>query len=400
MNRAAILSAIRTPVGRYGGTLSALRPDDLAAMAIKESVVRSEVDPATIDEVILGAANQAGEDNRNVARMAALLAGLPTTVAGSTVNRLCASGLEAILCAARAIECGAAEVIVAGGVESMSRAPFVIAKNSMAFDRRIESYDTTIGWRFTNPKLAAIHHPYSMGETAENIAQQWKINREEQDKFALLSQQRWAAAHQLELFNDEIFSIEIPQKKNKPILFSSDEHPRPNSSTETLSNLKPVFSKDEVGTVTAGNSSGINDGAAALVLMNEEKAKALGHTPIGFVGMGTSCGVDPSIMGTGPVESTKKLFKQSSLCLSDIGLIELNEAFAAQSIACLRELKLDPEQVNKRGGAIAIGHPLGMSGARLAVTLISQMNSDEISHGLATLCVGVGQGLSALFHKE
>ena len=400
-SRAAIISAVRTPFGRYGGGLSSMRPDDLAAIAIREAVSKAGIDAATIDEVYFGAANQAGEDNRNVARMAALLAGLPETVPGSTVNRLCASGLEAIHIAARMIEAGHGDVLVAGGVESMSRAPFVMAKSTTAFNRIPEVYDTTIGWRFTNPALSKLHHPYAMGETAENVARQFDISRDEQDRFAVLSQQRWALANEMGLFKEELIPVHVPQRKGDPIVVDTDEHPRPDTTIEKLARLRPAFAKDDAGTVTAGNSSGVNDGASALVLMELEQARAMGLTPLAIVGHSASAGVDPATMGLGPVPATRKALDRAGLTTGDIDLFELNEAFAAQSIACVRELDLDIDQVNVNGGAIAIGHPLGASGARLATTLIHEMNRRNLPRGLATLCVGVGQGLATIFeHPE
>jgi len=398
--KVAIVSAVRTPIGRYGGVLSSVRPDDLAALAIKEAVSRSNVNPESIDEVYFGAANQAGEDNRNVARMAALLAGLPETVAGSTVNRLCASGLEAINVAARMIEGNCADVIVAGGVESMSRAPFVMAKGASAFDRNCEVYDTTIGWRFTNPKLSALYEPFSMGETAENVARRWSISREAQDTFAWTSQQRWNSANEQGIWKDEIFPVEIPQRKGDPIVVDTDEHPRPEVSVEKLNTLRTVFSSADDATVTAGNSSGVNDGAAALVLIEAERAKSLGLHIMGYVGPSASAGVDPAVMGVGPVSATQKLLERTGLSVKDIDRFELNEAFAAQSLACIQELGLDTEKVNVHGGAIAMGHPLGCSGARLVVTLIHELNRMNLSKGVATLCVGVGQGLATLIEGE
>ncbi len=406
--RVAIVSAIRTPIGRYGGGLSSIRPDDLAAIAIKAAVERSGVDPAAIDDVYFGAANQAGEDNRNVARMAALLAGLPETVPGSTVNRLCASGLEAINVAARTIEGNCGDIIVAGGVESMSRAPFVVAKSQTAFSRQCEMYDTTIGWRFENPKLTELYHPYSMGETAENVAKQWSITRESQDDFAWQSQQKWKKAQDDGKWQEEIIPVSVPQRKGDPLIVDTDEHPRPEVPREKLSSLRPAFSKEEGASVTPGNSSGVNDGAAALVLVEEELATSLGLKIIGFVGPSAASGVNPAIMGTGPIDATRKLLERTGLTVADIDLFELNEAFAAQSIACIQELGLDESTVNVNGGAIALGHPLGCSGARLAVTLIHELNrmknnvlgEEKLHRGVATLCVGVGQGLATLFEGE
>jgi len=398
--RVAIVSAVRTPIGRYGGALSSIRPDDLAAIAIKAAVEKSTVDARLIDDVYMGAANQAGEDNRNVARMAALLAGLPETVPGSTVNRLCASGLEAVNVAARMIEGGCGDIMVAGGVESMSRAPFVMAKGQTAFDRRCEIHDTTIGWRFTNPKLSELYHPFSMGETAENVARQWSISREAQDKFAWESQQKWKAAKDAGKWEDEIIPVNVPQRKGDPILVDIDEHPRPEVSLKKLNTLKPAFSTEPDATVTPGNSSGVNDGAAAIVLVEETVAKTHGLNIMGYVGASASTGVDPAIMGTGPIHAVKKLFQRTGLTLQDIDVFELNEAFAAQSIACIQELGVDPETVNVNGGAIAMGHPLGCSGARIVVTLIHELNRRNLKRGIATLCVGVGQGLATLIEGE
>ena len=398
--RAAIVSAVRTPIGRYGGALSSIRPDDLAAIGIRAALAQSGVDPNIIDDVYLGAANQAGEDNRNVARMAALLAGLPETVPGSTVNRLCASGLEAINVAARMIEGNCGDVMIAGGVESMSRAPFVMAKGQTAFDRRCEIHDTTIGWRFINPKLSELYHPYSMGETAENVAKQWNISREDQDKFAWESQQKWKAAADAGKWEEEIVPVSVPKRKGDPIIVDKDEHPRPEVALEKLATLQPAFSKEDSATVTPGNSSGVNDGAAAMVLVEESLAKSLNLNIMGYVGPCASSGVDPAIMGTGPIHATKKLFERTGLTAKDIDLFELNEAFAAQSIACIREMGIDPTIVNVNGGAIAMGHPLGCSGARIAVTLIHELNRMNLKRGIATLCVGVGQGLATLFEGE
>ncbi len=403
MPRAAIIAALRTPVGRYGGALKSIRPDDLAAHIIKAVIQKSGIDPALIDDVYLGAANQAGEDNRNVARMAALLAGLPVTVPGATVNRLCASGLEAINIAARMIEAGHGDVFIAGGVESMSRAPFVFLKSEEGFDRNPpQIFDTTIGWRFTNPKLAAMYHPYSMGETAENVARKYNITREEQDRFASWSQQKWAAANELGLFQNEIVPVEIPgaSKKDAPTLFDTDEHPRPDTTLEKLAKLKPAFAKDDKGTVTAGNSSGVNDGAAALLLVEEKRAKQLGLKPLAFVGPSASAGVDPALMGLGPVSAVRKALHRAGLKITDIDIIELNEAFAAQSIACVRELGIDDSKVNPKGGAIAIGHPLGMSGARITASLVHEMVRTGAKRGLATACIGVGQGLATVIFRD
>ena len=363
-------------------------------------MARSGIDPALIEDVYFGATNQAGEDNRNVARMAALLAGLPASVPGSTVNRLCASGLEAVNIAARMIEASHGDVFIAGGVESMSRAPYVLSKAESAFDRSQQIFDTSIGWRLVNPRLAALHHPFSMGETAENVARQHKISRADQDQFALQSQQRWSAAHQRGLFADEIVPVEIPQRKGAPTLVSVDEHPRPDTTLEKLAKLKPAFSKDDQGTVTAGNSSGINDGAAALLIVEAGLAKSLGLQPIAFIGPSAAAGVDPAFMGLGPVPAIRKALLRANLTLDRIDLFELNEAFAAQALACQRELGIDNAKLNVNGGAIAIGHPLGCSGARLATTLIHQMARTGASRGIASLCVGVGQGLATVFERE
>tara|TARA_R110000868_G_scaffold241497_3_gene496884 strand:+ start:650603 stop:651808 length:1206 start_codon:yes stop_codon:yes gene_type:complete len=398
--RAAVICALRTPISRYGGSLASVRPDDLAAHVIRTVVERTGIDGGLIDDVYLGAANQAGEDNRNVARMAALLAGLPESVPGSTVNRLCASGLEAINIAARMIEANHGDVFIAGGVESMSRAPYVLSKAEGGFDRGQQMYDTSIGWRFINPKLSAIHHPFPMGETAENVARQYKISREDQDAFAYRSQQRWKAAHDQGRFNDELVPVVIPQRKGDPIVVDTDEHPRPETSLELLGKLRPVFAKDDQGTVTAGNSSGVNDGAAAMLLVEESKAKELGLTPIAYVSMSASAGVDPAYMGIGPVPAIRKALGRAGLTLNDINLVELNEAFAAQSIACARELSIPDDKLNVNGGAIAIGHPLGCSGTRIATTLIHQMVRDDAKRGIAALCVGVGQGLATVFERD
>ena len=389
MSRAVVLSAVRTPVGRYGGALAGVRPDDLAALVIKAAVERAGVPPADLEDVYLGCANQAGEDNRNVARMAALLAGLPESVAGVTLNRLCASGLSAVVSACHAIAAGDGDLFVAGGVESMSRAPLVMAKPDKAFPRgdRVV-YDTTLGWRFPNPRLEEMFPLESMGETGENVAERYGVSREEQDAFALRSQQRWAAAHEAGRFADELVAVDGVER---------DEHPRPDTSAEKLAALRPAFR--DGGTVTAGNSSGINDGAAALVIASEEKACELGAEPIGaFVGSAVS-GVDPRVMGIGPIPAVRKLLSRAGIDSSQIDLVELNEAFASQSLVVVRELGLDEEKVNVNGGAIALGHPLGMSGARLVVSLLHELRRRGGRYGLATLCVGVGQGQAALFER-
>ena len=390
------MTAVRTPVGRYGGALASVRADDLAALVIRSVVERSGIDPAVIDDVYLGAANQAGEDNRNVARMAALLAGLPDSVPGCTVNRLCASGLEAVNIAARMIEAGHGDVFIAGGTESMSRAPFVMAKSETAFARTPEVHDTTIGWRFTNPALAALYHPYSMGETAENVARKHEISRADQDAFAMASQEKWAAAKAACRFEAEIVAVEVPRRKADPLVVDTDEHPRPDTTLQKLAKLKPVFATDGDGTVTAGNSSGLNDGAAALLLVEAETARAMGLKPIAYVGPSATAGVDPACMGLGPVPATRKVLARAGVTLDDIEVIELNEAFAAQSIACIRELGLDESRVNPNGGAIAIGHPLGCTGARLVTTIAHEMVRTGARRGLATLCVGVGQGVATI----
>jgi 3-oxoadipyl-CoA thiolase len=383
---AVILSAVRTPVGRYGGALAGVRPDDLAALAISAAVERAGVLPDQIEDVYFGAANQAGEDNRNVARMAALLAGLPEKVAGVTVNRLCASGLSAVVGACHAIRAGDGELFVAGGVESMSRAPLVMAKPENG-DQTV--WDTTLGWRFPNPRMESMFPLESMGETGENVAERWSISREEQDAFALESQRRWAAADEAGRFAEELVSVGDVDR---------DEHPRPDTSAEKLAALKPAFR--EGGTLTAGNSSGINDGAAALVIASEEVAERLGFQPLGrFVGSAVA-GVDPRVMGIGPVPAVRKLLERVSLDVGDLDLVELNEAFASQSLQVIRELGLDPERVNVNGGAIAIGHPLGMSGARLVVSLLHELRRRDGRFGLATLCVGVGQGQAAIFEAR
>ncbi|MFA6261496.1 MAG: 3-oxoadipyl-CoA thiolase [Bacteroidia bacterium] len=392
-----IIDAVRTPVGRYGGSLSTIRPDDLAALVIQQLIARNpKVDVNAIEDVVFGAANQAGEDNRDVARMALLLAGLPVHIGGTTVNRLCASGLQAIMDASRAIECGEGNLYLAGGTESMTRAPFVMAKAETAFGRTPEMYDTTIGWRFTNKKLAALYHPYSMGETAENVAERWKISREEQDAFAVSSQQKYAAAHKAGKFKQELTGVSIPQKKGDALLFDKDEQPR-DTTMDALSKLKPAFRKD--GTVTAGNSSSVNDGAAVLMLAGEETVKQFNLKPLARIVARAAAGVDPAIMGIGPVPATQKALKRAGLSINDLGLVELNEAFASQSLACMRDLGLDPALVNVNGGAIAIGHPLGCSGARISTTLIHEMQKQNVRYGLATMCVGVGQGAAIIYEK-
>ncbi len=398
MKTAYIIDAVRTPIGKYGGSLSSIRPDDLLAHVLKALLLRnSGVDVNAIEDVIAGDANQAGEDNRDVARMAALLAGLPVTVAGNTVNRLCASGLQAIMDAARAIMCNEGELYMAAGVESMTRAPFVIAKQGGGWSRSTEMFDTTIGWRFTNKKLAAMHHPYSMGETAENVAKQWKIDRKAQDAFALASQEKYFAALEKKLWAAEIAGIEIFGGKDEKIFFDTDEHPR-KTSMEKLAALKPAFDKD--GTVTAGNASGINDGAAAVLLASEEAVKKYSLQPMAKIVSMAIAGVDPSIMGIGPVPATKKALQRAGINAADLDLIELNEAFASQSIACINDLGLDPSKVNVNGGSIAIGHPLGCSGVRISTTLLHEMKRRKAKYGLATMCVGVGQGAAVVYENQ
>jgi 3-oxoadipyl-CoA thiolase len=397
MEDAVIISAVRTPIGRYAGSLKDVRPDDLAALVITEAVRRANIDADSIEDVILGCANQAGEDNRNVARMALLLAGLPLHVAGQTVNRLCGSGLQAVNSAAQAIQTGMGDTFVAGGVESMTRAPFVLGKADSAFSRNINLYDTTIGWRFINPKLSAMHHPYSMGETAENVAGKYGINRVDQDAFALRSQQRAVAAQQSERFDDEIIPVTIPQKKGEPTVVAIDEHPRADTTLEKLAALKPAFHKD--GSVTAGNSAGINDGAAALVMMSQSRAQELGLRPRARIVASAVAGVDPAYMGLGPIPATRKVLQRAGLSISDMDLIELNEAFAAQALQCVRELEIDQEKLNVNGGAIALGHPLGCSGARIVVTLLHELERRNGKYGLATMCIGVGQGIAAIIER-
>lgn len=397
METVYIVDAVRTAIGRYGGGLSTIRPDDLLAVVIKALVKRNDtVDVNEIEDVIAGDANQAGEDNRNVARMSALLAGLPVSVAGNTVNRLCASGMQAIMDASRALMVGDGNIFLAGGVESMTRAPFVIAKSGGAFSRKTDVYDSTIGWRFPNKKLTEKYYPFSMGETAENVAKQWKISREAQDEFAFQSQQKYFKALEEGKWKDEIIPVEITPNKTEKVLFEIDEHPR-KTSLEKLSQLKAAFIKE--GTVTAGNSSGINDGAAMLLLVNESSLKKYQMKPIAKVVSMAVAGVDPSIMGIGPVAATKKALLKAGLSINDIDLIELNEAFASQSIACVQELGLDIQKVNVNGGSIALGHPLGCSGARIVTTLLHEMKRRDIRFGLATMCVGVGQGAAMIFEK-
>ncbi len=397
MEEAVILSAVRTPIGRYAGALKDVRPDDLAALTIAEAIQRAGIEADSIEDVILGCANQAGEDNRNVARMALLLAGLPVHVGGQTVNRLCGSGLQAINSAAQAIAVGAGDTFVAGGVESMTRAPFVPGKSESAFSRNTQLYDTTLGWRFVNPKLAAMHHPYAMGETAENVADKYTVSREEQDAYALRSHQRAVAAQREGRFADEIVPVAIPQKKGEPVIVSQDEQPRPDTTLEKLAALKPAFRKG--GSVTAGNSSGINDGAAALVLMAASRARELGLRPRARIVASAVAGVDPAYMGLGPIPASRKALQRAGLSINDMDLIELNEAFAVQVLRCVHELEIDQEKLNVNGGAIALGHPLGCSGARIVTTLLHELERRGGRYGLATMCIGVGQGIATIIER-
>ncbi len=397
MREAVIIDAVRTPVGKYGGALKDVRPDDLAALCIAEIVKRNHLDADRIEDVIMGCANQAGEDNRNVARMAVLLAGLPVAVAGQTINRLCGSGLNAVNSAAQAIKVGEGDVFIAGGVESMTRAPFVMPKAAAAFSREINIYDTTLGWRLVNPKMAEKYPPLSMGETAECVAERYEPTREEQDEFALSSHKKWVAAHSTGKFKDELVPVVVPQKKTGPISVDKDEQPRPDTTLDQLAKLSPVFKKN--GTVTAGNSSGINDGAAAVLLMEAKTAQALGYKPMARVVASAVAGVDPSYMGLGPIPATRKALERAGLKIDDIDLIELNEAFAAQAIPCMRELGIDPTKLNVNGGAIAIGHPLGSTGARLLTTLVHETKRRGSRYGLVTMCIGVGQGIAMVVER-
>lgn len=396
METVYIIDAVRTPIGKYGGVLSSVRPDDLLALVIRALVERnSSIDVHAIEDVIAGAANQSGEDNRNVARMAALLAGLPVTIPGNTVNRLCASGLQAIMDSARTIACGDAQLMIAGGVESMSRAPFVMPKATAPFERSPQIFDTTMGWRFVNPALSNLHHPYTMGETAENVAKQWNISRHAQDEFAMESQQKYAAALKADKWKDEIIPVEVKSGK-ETFVVSQDEHPRL-TSIEKMAQLKPAFIKD--GTVTAANSSGINDGAAAMLLASEAAVKKYNLKPIAKLTSMAVAGVDPSIMGIGPVPATQKALQRAGIDVNDIDLVELNEAFASQSIACIHDLGLDLEKVNVNGGSIALGHPLGCSGVRISTTLLHELKRRKGKYGLATMCVGVGQGAAIIYES-
>jgi len=396
-----VVDGLRTPFGRYGGALAGVRPDDLAAHVIRALLERTGVDPALIADVILGAANQAGEDNRNVGRMAALLAGLPVEVPGATVNRLCGSGMNAVINAAHAIAAGDGDLFVAGGVESMTRAPFVMAKPSAAFPRGEQTlHDTTLGWRFTNPRLADVHYPYSMGETAENVVERLGVSRQDQDAFALTSQRRWAAAQEAGRFAEEVVPIPAPgAKRGETVTVSVDEHPRPETTLEQLGALKPAFRRDASGSVTAGNSSGINDGAAALLVTSEARAAELGLRPVIRMLASAVAGVDPATMGLGPIPASRRALERAGRSIGDMDLVELNEAFAAQALPVVRDLGFDPETTNVNGGAIAIGHPLGASGARLVATLMHEMRRRGARYGLATMCIGVGQGIASVWES-
>jgi 3-oxoadipyl-CoA thiolase len=398
VRQAWIVAALRTPFGRYGGALASVRPDDLAAAVIRALVERSGIDPALIEDVILGCANGAGEDNRNVARMAALVAGLPVEVGGLTVNRLCGSGLQAVNSAAHAIASGDGDVFIAGGVESMSRAPYVMLKPETAYERGAhELVDTTLGWRFVNPALASKHQPYSMGETGENVAERLGISRQDQDAFALASQRKAAAAAAEGRSRDQLVPIVIPQRKGEPVVVDADEQPRPDSTLEALARLRPAFR--EGGTVTAGNSSGINDGASAALVVEAERARSLGLKPMARVVATAIAGVDPAVMGLGPIPATRKVLERAGLSVADLDLVKLNEAFASQSVACIRELGLDPDRVNLDGGAIALGHPLGASGGRLVTSLVHGLVRTGGRYGLATMCIGVGQGIATIVER-
>ena len=394
MREAWIIDGLRTPIGRHGGGLAPVRPDDLAAVAIEELLKRNDVDPNTVDDVLLGCINQAGEDNRNVARMALLRAGLPVEVPGQTLNRLCGSGMQALLSSFHAIKAGEGDVFIAGGVESMSRSPFVMLKPEVAYTRgHPKTADTVLGWRFPNPAFTP-EWTIGLGETAEVIAEEFMVTREAQDAFAAESQQRAERAMAAGVFADELVPVSVPQRKGDPILVDKDEHPRADTTVEALARLRPVFRKN--GSVTAGNSSGINDGAAALLVVSAERGKELGLEPMARIAGGAVAGVEPHRMGIGPVPATQKALERQNWSIEDIDIVELNEAFAAQSIACMKELGLDPERVNVNGGAIALGHPVGCSGARIIVTLIHQMKRQQASRGMASMCIGVGQGITSL----
>jgi 3-oxoadipyl-CoA thiolase len=398
LREVVIVSAVRTPMGKYGGQLKDVRPDDLAAIVLREVVDRIGLDPGEVEDVILGCANQAGEDNRNVARMGLLLAGFPIEVPGQTVNRLCGSGMQATIAAAREIQAGGADVVIAGGVESMTRAPWVMAKPDGGYPRGPQTaFDTSLGWRLVNPKMAELYGTLQMGETAERVAAKYEVSREDQDEFALRSHQRAIAAQRAGRFDAELVPVAIPQRKGEPITVSADEGPREDSSLESLARLKPVFQAD--GTVTAGNASPLNDGASALVLMEAEEAKRRGLRALATFVAGASTGVHPSYMGIGPVPATRRALAKAGLSAKDVDLVELNEAFAAQSVACVRELALDEAKVNVNGGAIALGHPLGSSGSRLVCSLTQEMNRSGAELGLATMCIGVGQGIASIWRR-
>jgi 3-oxoadipyl-CoA thiolase len=398
LREAWIVDAVRTPIGRYGGALAAVRPDDLAALVLRALVERTGLDPAVVEDVILGCANQAGEDNRNVARMALLLAGYPVEVAGLTVNRLCGSGLQAVNSAVHAIAVGDGDVFVAGGVESMSRAPFVMLKPEVAFERGTrELVDSTLGWRFVNPRLDAAYPAISLGETAECVADDWHVTRERQDAFAAESQRRAVAAIEGGRFDGQLVPVPIPQRKGEPVLVARDEHPRPDTTAEGLAKLRPAFRTD--GTVTAGNASGINDGAAAILVVEAERGRALGLRPMARVLATAVAGVDPRVMGIGPVPAVRRALDRAGLAVSDLDVVELNEAFASQSVACMDELGLDPAVVNPNGGAIALGHPLGASGARLVTMLVHELVRTGGRYGLASMCIGVGQGIATVVER-
>ncbi len=394
-----IVEPVRTPVGRYGGALASVRPDDMAALVLQSTVERSGIPPAEVDDVILGCANQAGEDNRNIARMAALLAGLPQSVPGVTVNRLCSSSLEAVIQAARAIRSGEADILLAGGVESMSRAPYALPKNASGktLFGNLTAFDTALGWRFPNPKMKAMFPLEAMGETAENVAERWQIARDAQDRFALDSHRKALRAQEAGHFDDEIIPVTIPRRKGEPVIVARDEQPRADSTLEKLASLRPAFRKN--GSVTAGNASSLNDGAVAMVVASEEAVQRYNLKPLARYLSSGVAGVDPRTMGIGPVPATRSALGRAGISIAELGRFELNEAFAAQSLACIRDLEIDPSIVNVYGGAIAIGHPLGMSGGRLVATLLRGMQRDDVRYGAAALCVGVGQGLAAAFEK-
>ncbi|MBM7649140.1 3-oxo-5,6-didehydrosuberyl-CoA/3-oxoadipyl-CoA thiolase [Bacillus ectoiniformans] len=398
MREVVIVDAVRTPIGKYKGALKSVRPDDLGAVVIKALVERNpKLPPEQIEDVVLGNANQAGEDNRDVARMSALLAGLPVEVGGTTINRLCGSGLDAVIYAARSIAVGEGDVYIAGGTESMTRAPYVMAKPESDFPRgAMELQDTTIGWRFTNKKLKEMYGADTMPQTAENVAVRCSVSREDQDQFSLESQQKAKIAMDSNRFAEEIVPVRFRDRKGNEVVFDQDEHPRPDSTIEKLAKLKPIF---EGGTVTAGNASGVNDGASALLMMSADKAKELGLKPLARYVTSAVAGLEPAVMGLGPIYATRKALERANLSIQDLGLIELNEAFASQSLECIRQLELDQDKVNVNGGAIAFGHPLGASGARILTTLLYEMKKQNVQYGLATMCVGVGQGIAAIIEN-